>query len=134
MNYIQISKKTMSHLLICYNSLKDSSLDQELRALIEIKTSLINQCSYCIKLHTKEALELGISQEKISALADFEKTNLYSEKELLAFKWSESVTNLDDKLKKEDLQPHFNEKEIVDLTICISIMNALNRLAKSLKD
>ncbi len=62
--------------------------------------------------------------------------DVFSEKEVLALKWCESITRGSfEKIDeiKNDLLKHFFEREIVDITSCISIMNALNRIAISLK-
>jgi alkylhydroperoxidase family enzyme len=56
---------------------------------------------------------------------------LFSKKEKIALHWAEAVTHLDKDLLqvKEQLSSVFSEKEIVDLSACISIMNPLNRIA-----
>ncbi|WP_319938423.1 carboxymuconolactone decarboxylase family protein [Xenorhabdus littoralis] len=65
-------------------------------------------------------------------------SNIYSSKEKLALEWAEALTTnprqsvLDEiKVRLDDI---FTEKEIVDLTATISLMNALNRMAVSLGD
>jgi len=54
----------------------------------------------------------------------------------IALKWCEAITRGSfekiDEMKSEILK-HFSEREIVDITSCISIMNALNRIAISLR-
>jgi alkylhydroperoxidase family enzyme len=58
------------------------------------------------------------------------------EKEVVALNWCESITRgffeKIDEIKDEMLK-HFSEREVVDITSCISIMNALNRIAISLR-
>lgn len=135
MNYPEISPEVYSLLSKAYLSLNNSPLSPTIRALVVLRVSLMNECEYCIRLHTKEANELGIPKEKIEALSSWKNKNIFSEKEKLALEWSESVTRLDKDLstKRKELIPHFSEREIVDLTFCISLMNAFNRLSISLK-
>jgi len=46
MDYTKISKDTIGHLYAGYQSLNDSPLAAELKALIEIRVSQINGCGY----------------------------------------------------------------------------------------
>ena len=136
MNYAEISKETVSHLYKSYGSLVNSSLDQQLRALIELRVSQINGCAYCCSLHTSEARKHKIPQKKLDELAAWETSSQFSTKEKLALDWAECLTiSCKDACSlKDELNGHFSEREIVDLTACISLMNALNRMAISLKD
>ncbi len=137
MNYAEISKYTISCIYKSYESLDESPLDKALRALIELRVSQINGCSYCCNLHIADARKNNVSQKKLDLLPIWVSTKeVFSEKEVLALKWCESITHISfekiDELKNEMLK-HFSEREIVDITSCIAITNALNRIAISLK-
>lgn len=136
MDYSKISKDTMSNLYAGYTSLGDSPLSKELKALIELKVSQINGCSYCCDLHSAEATKLGISIDKINALKNFANSADYSNSEKEALSWAECLTKLGDIIRVEQTNMHlyFSEREIVDITICISLMNMFNRLAISMRD
>ena len=137
MNYAEISKYTISFIYKSYESLDESPLDKALRALIELRVSQINGCSYCCNLHIADARKNNVSQKKLDLLPIWVSTKeVFSEKKVLALKWCESITHISfekiDELKNEMLK-HFSEREIVDITSCIAITNALNRIAISLK-
>lgn len=135
MNYIEISKETISLLHKSYASLSQSPLKQTLRTLVELRVSQINGCKYCIGLHTQEAKKLNIPLEKINTLHTWCVNEMFSPEERAALHWAETLTHLDKDLNEAKvlLTPYFNDREIVDLTACIAIMNALNRLAISFK-
>lgn len=135
MDYSKISKDSINYLYGAYKSLQQSPLPADLRALIELRVSQINSCSYCCNLHANEALKLGVSQSKIDNLQDFVVSGVFSDAEIEALKWAESLTKLNENKKVETtkLSKYFNEREIVDMTICISLMNTFNRLAISMK-
>lgn len=135
MDYAQISKETISFLYKSYNSLKNSPLNQQLIVLVELRVSQINGCVYCCQTHFEEAKKLQISFEKLNALTIWQTSDAFSKEEKIAFHWAEALTHLDHDLDKikEELTKCYTEREVVDLTTCISIMNALNRLAISLK-
>jgi alkylhydroperoxidase family enzyme len=52
----------------------------------------------------------------------------------LVLRWTDAVTLLSEDAEdiKQELEKHFKEKELVDLTASISLMNALNRLRVTL--
>ena len=136
MNYAEISKETISYLYKSYNSLKNSPLDPSTRVLIELLVSELNGCAYCLKVHAVEAKKLNVADEKLNALTNWQSATVFSDKEKTAFRWTEAVTKLEKNLEeiKQSLFNFYSEREIVDLTACISLMNALNRLAISLRD
>ena len=87
-------------------------------------------------MHTNEALKLGVSKDKIESLPEFATSSLFSDGEKEALKWAEALTKLDrnKKIRSTELSKYFSEREIVDITICISLMNTFNRLAISMRD
>ncbi len=136
MDYPKISKETMSHLYAGYKSLSDSPLCQKLRALIELKVSQINGCDYCCQLHHSEAVKLGIDEDKIQNLCHVHQSHHFTPAEKEALIWAENLTKLNSppRVETTNLASYFSEREIVDLTICISLMNAFNRLAISMNN
>ncbi len=129
MNYYSISKETIDLLYQSRNSLKHSPLDQTLISLVELYVSMINECEYCIRFHTADALKSGNSQERLDALSDWQSSTKFSEREKIALEWGRIVTEVSRKADVAMLAPYFSEREIVDLTAAISLMNALNRIA-----
>ena len=136
MDYVTISKDTINHLFSGYASLQASPLSKELRAFLDLRVSQLNGCKYCCNLHRSEAIKLGVALDKINALERFTDSNHYSDAEKEALSWAESLTKLDNikRVEETKLNLYFNEREIVDITICISLMNAFNRLAISMRD
>lgn len=135
MNYAEISKETISFLEQCSASLNHSPLNQSVRVLVELRVSQINGCAYCCGLHSEEARKLNIAQEKLDTLPAWYESKFFTGEERMALQWCESVTRLDKDLEKirEQLFRYYTEKQIVDLTCCIAIMNAWNRIAISLE-
>jgi len=136
MNYAEISKETIGYLHKSYASLKISPLEPSLKTLIELRTSQINGCAYCCALHTDEARKLNIPQTKLDVLPAWHTSTIFTEVECAALKFCEDLTykNKCCKEAKAQLSLFFSEREIVDLTACIAIMNALNRIAISLRE
>ena len=113
------------------------TVPQTLRRLVELRTSQINGCTYCIWLHSRQAHELGEPEHRIAAIGDWLSAKCFSKAERAALNWTEHVTRIaaggppDEAFT--DLQSWFNERQIVELTAIISNMNALNRMAISFR-
>jgi len=130
MNYAEISKDIIDHLYASYEALKHSPLDPSLRIVLELRVSQMNACIYCCNLHTDKARQRNINELKLAALHQWHNSPLFSPAEKEALSWAESLTTLSNKRAVTDtkLAIHFTEREIVDITACVAIMNALNRM------
>lgn len=135
MDYAEISKETIGFLYKSRESLTNSPISTAMRVLAELRVSQINGCAYCCRLHTDEARKLGIQQEKLDILAAWHNSSSFTAEERAVLQWTESVTHLEKDLEKakEHLLTIYSERQIVDLTACIGIMNALNRIVISLR-
>lgn len=117
--------------------LDDAPIDQVLRRLVELRVSQINGCNYCIWLHARQARDLGETETRVAAVADWRNAGCFTDAERAAFAWTESVTRIEDGVPSdaefEALGQHFDERQVVDLTAVIANMNALNRVAISFR-
>jgi AhpD family alkylhydroperoxidase len=109
-------------------------LPAELIDLVYLRVSQINGCAYCIDLHTRDLLNGGMTIEKITLVPVYwEAEPFFSAKERAALAWAESLTLVSHTRAAdadyEVVAAHFNEKELADLTVAISLMNAYNRIA-----
>jgi AhpD family alkylhydroperoxidase len=136
MNYAQISQETIGHLYKCHGSLKESELDQKLRVLVELRVSQLNGCALCCGLHSDEARKLGVEQVKLDKLPGWALAHVFSDSERLALEWCDALTLMKGELReiRTRLEAVFSDRELVDLTAAISLMNALNRIAITLGD
>jgi AhpD family alkylhydroperoxidase len=136
MDYAEISKETIGFLYKSRASLSSSPLSPAMRVLAELRTSQINRCAYRCLLHTEEARKVGIAQEKLDTLPAWQHASSFTEEEKLVLQWVEAVTRLDKELEKvkERLLQIYSERQIVDLTAYIAIMNALNRIVIGVRE
>jgi len=136
MDYKEISKKTIGYLYQSHSSIRQSGIDNKLIALAELRTSQLNGCAYCCSFHANELREMGIDQTLIDKLPGYKHSSSFDEKQQLVLRWTDAITFLSDEMTntKNELEKHFSQKELVDLTASISLMNALNRLRITLGD
>ena len=113
----------------------NSGLDHKLIHLLKMRASQINGCAYCIDMHSKDSRALGESEQRLYELNAWREAPFYTDRERAALEWTESLTlvsqtHVPDEVY-ESVKKHFNEKEIVDLSILVSLINVWNRLAIS---
>lgn len=112
---------------------KATNIEPRLRALVELRTSQINGCSYCCDMHSRQAREHGETQQRLDCLPAWRETSFFDDRERAALAWAESVTLVSETHIPDDVYEvahrHFSEKDLVDLTLIIAVMNAWNRIA-----
>ncbi|MHB1333325.1 MAG: carboxymuconolactone decarboxylase family protein [Sulfuriferula sp.] len=114
-----------------------SAIEHSLLELIKIRVSQINGCAYCIDMHTKDARAAGESEQRLYALPAWRETPFFTARERVALAWAEALTGVlnkrvPDSLREETLRS-FSEKELIDLTLALVVINGWNRLAISFR-
>lgn len=115
---------------------KHSPIEPALRSLITVRVSQINWCAFCVDLNSATALQRYVSQTKLEALADFENSAHYSEREKAALRYAERMTISSSKIEESltnDLRKHFDENAIVELTALIAFQNMSSKFNSALQ-
>jgi AhpD family alkylhydroperoxidase len=112
-------------------------LDVEIKALVILKTSTLNGCAYCIGHNSTLGRGLGFSEEKIAAITgDYLNSDLFTDEEKAAIAWAECLTEKtyrQNKAVKEELKRHFNEAQIIEITMVCGFFNFWNRYTDALE-
>ncbi|MGH6807964.1 MAG: carboxymuconolactone decarboxylase family protein, partial [Ensifer adhaerens] len=116
-----------------------SGIPAVLLELVYLRVSQINNCAYCLDMHTRDLLKKGQQIEKLALLQAWrEAGNLFDERERAALAWAETVTRVAETGVPDNAfeaaSAVFSERELVDLTIAISLMNSYNRMAISFRN
>jgi AhpD family alkylhydroperoxidase len=139
LDYNQIAPAGAKALGGVYGYVMQSGLSPVLVNLVYLRVSQINNCAYCLDMHTRDLLKQGVKVEKLALLQAWEEAgDLFDERERAALAWAESVTRVADtgvpQAAYDAARAVFEERELVDLTIAISLMNAYNRMAISFRN
>ncbi len=115
-----------------------TNLPSGLVHLVFLRISQLNGCAHCIDIHTRDLIQEGMSVEKIVLVPVWhEAAYLFTEQERAALAWSEEVTRVSETHASDEAYAAaaavFGEKDLVDLTLAIAAMNALNRLGISFR-
>lgn len=117
--------------------LAESTIEAPLRELVKLRASQINGCAYCVDMHWKDARAAGETEHRLYGLVAWREAPYYSERERAALAWTEALTLIADNRVPNELYAetrwHFNEQELVDLTLAVTTINAWNRIAISFR-
>jgi AhpD family alkylhydroperoxidase len=112
-------------------------LEGSLLELVNLRASQINGCAYCVDMNTKDARAEGEIEQRLYEVSTWEETPFFTERERAALAWTEAVTLIGHGHVPDDIyeQAHssFGEKELIDLTPAIIVINGWNRLAISFR-
>ena len=138
LDYNQIAPNGAKALGGVYGYVMHSGLPGELVDLVYLRVSQINNCAYCLDMHMRDLLKSGVKIEKLALLQAWaEAGNLFDARERAALAWAETVTRVADTgvpdQAYEAARAVFEERELVDLTIAIGLMNTYNRMAISFR-
>jgi AhpD family alkylhydroperoxidase len=138
MNYYAASPAGMKALGAVYGYVRQSGLPSRLIDLVFLRVSQINKCAYCIDMHSRDLIKAGLPVEHLVLVAVWpEAGGIFSEQERAALAWAEDVTRLGERGVPDNVfetaAAAFAEKQLVDLTLAIALMNAYSRMAISFR-
>jgi AhpD family alkylhydroperoxidase len=103
--------------------------------LLRLRGSQINQCAFCVRLHTRDALTSGESTDRISVLPAWREAEYFTEKERAALELVEAITLISDGQVPDSLYAKavesLSNEEIAAIEWLSVVINAWNRIAIS---
>jgi AhpD family alkylhydroperoxidase len=139
LDYTRIAPAGVKALGGVYGYVMQSGLSPVLVDLVYLRISQINNCAYCLDMHTRDLLKKGQKIEKLALVQAWaEGGNLFDDRERAALAWAETVTRVAETGVPDEAyqaaRAIFEERELVDLTIAIGLMNVYNRMAISFRN
>ncbi len=124
--------KGMYALVKSLSNLKITPIQKE---LIKIRVSQINQCAFCLNMHTRDALKFGETPQRIFLLNAWRETDLFNPEEKAMLALTEEVTlisqhGVSDATYQQAAQ-FFSAEQIAHIIMSIVLINAWNRIAVS---
>ncbi|SDP81947.1 alkylhydroperoxidase AhpD family core domain-containing protein [Mucilaginibacter sp. OK268] len=108
-------------------------LDRRLQELIRIRVSQINGCGYCIDYHTKDAIALGETTQRLFALATWWETPFFTEEEQTILQLATELTRIadhgvSDKTYENALRL-LGKQKLAQVIFVTTTINSWNRIA-----
>jgi AhpD family alkylhydroperoxidase len=112
---------------------QEAGLSTLLIELVKIRTSQINGCTYCMRLHTGDAIKYGESIDRLAVLSSWRETQYFTEEEQAALNLAEFVTGISNSHAHRDLYADaaavLTPEQLSAITWMTISVNALNRVA-----
>ncbi|MGH8041097.1 MAG: carboxymuconolactone decarboxylase family protein [Rudaea sp.] len=132
-NFASAAPGALQAMLGVEKYLHECGLEVALIHLIKLRASQINGCAYCLDMHWKDLRALGESEQRLYSLDAWRECPWYSDRERAALAWTEALTKVADDQVPDAVyafvRPHFNDKELSDLSLAIATINVWNRLS-----
>ena len=104
-----------------------------LRELVRLRASQINGCAYCVDTHSTDAASAGESAQRINAVAVWNESPFFTERERAALRFTDVVTRLaETRVPAEEydaVAALWSPDEVGALLSLIVTINAWNALA-----
>ena len=109
--------------------LKKSPVEDHILELVFFRVSQINNCAYCLDMHSKDARAAGETEQRLYGISAWRETPYFTDRERAALAWAEAITkcNVPDDIYKR-VKEHFTDEEMIDLTLAITTINTWNRI------
>lgn len=101
--------------------------------LIKVRASQINGCVFCLDLHSREAREAGVPQQKLDLLSAWRESSLFDERERAVLSVAEATTKLplsnESAAELSDALSVLGETTFVAVEWVAVAINAFNRIS-----
>jgi AhpD family alkylhydroperoxidase len=105
------------------------------RELSILRVAIVNGADYEYQAHIPFALKEGVSREKIDALRDWESSKAFDAAERAVLAYTDSMTKVIHVPAPvfDALRPHFDARELVELTATIGAYNLVSRFLEAVQ-
>ena len=108
------------------------SVDRRAKELVYLTVSYANQCAYCTAAHVASGRKAGVSEEEMRAL-QAEQDEGFSAAERAAIQYARELSRTADAAHtRAALGAHYNDEQVVELTLVAAMANFTNRFNNGL--
>ena len=136
-DYRKVAPEAIRALAAVERYARGSNLEPALLELVRLRASIVNGCAYCVDMHSKDARARGESEQRLYAVSVWREAPFFTPRERAALAWTEAVSKVNEDQVPDEVyrlaREHFEERELVDLTMAIIAINSWNRLAISFR-
>ena len=130
-----LGAKLGKRIFAVHQVVQQTSLPESVQELVMLRASQINGCGHCIDIHVKEATAAGETALRLSLVAAWRHSTVFTEPEQAALALTEEATRMGDAnhgVSDETwawASKHYDEDQLIALATVIAMINANNRLA-----
>ncbi|MCT2593081.1 carboxymuconolactone decarboxylase family protein [Streptomyces sp. N2-109] len=133
-NPAQVVPGAMDALLALGTSTENTGVPAVTLYLAHLRTSQINSCSVCVRVHAAELKKAGESDERIFAVSTWRERPFFNDAERAALALAEAVTRVNDRPDAvpdatwDEAARHYDEMQLGGLLLSIATVNMWNRV------
>jgi AhpD family alkylhydroperoxidase len=110
-----------------------SKIDHGLLELVKTRASMLNGCSFCVDMHTTDALASGEDARRLFAVSVWRESPFFTDAERVALELTDAVTRLGEHGVPDEVWDPvvaaYGEATAAELVVAIATINWWNRLA-----
>ena len=124
----------LKHVVSAGKVLANAPLPRATQELVALRASQINGCSFCVDMHTKDAVAAGEDSARLHLVAAWREATVFTEAERAALELTEQGTRIADAAGgvPDDVwtnaAKHYDEEQLIALVSQIALINVFNRL------
>lgn len=130
-----VEPKAFPAVLALEKYMQQTALSSTHKELIKMRASQLNHCAFCLDMHTRDALNLGESAQRIFLLDAWRETDLFSEEEKAILQVTEEVTLIHaNGLTTETYERALKllgEQYLAQVIMAVATINVWNRISVS---
>ena len=129
----ELMPEVVQHIQGLYAAAFKGGVSPKTIALMHLRISQINGCSFCVNSGSKEALERKETPERVYSVAAWRDAPYYTKAERAALALAESVTRIADRPDPvsdevwNEVRKYYDERGISALLVAIAVTNVFNR-------
>ncbi|MDF6040985.1 carboxymuconolactone decarboxylase family protein [Streptomyces sp. JH14] len=110
-----------------------AGLDPLLVELLKLRTSQINGCAFCLRMHTRDAVKKGENPDRIAVLPAWEESGYFSETDRAALRLTEAIAHVSEghvgDADYDAAAAVLSADQVSAVAWLATVMNAFNRVA-----
>lgn len=113
-----------------------TEVDGQSRELAMMRVAILNDVDYILRAHSRTyALKEGLTPAQVDALTEWSASGLFSDQQRALLAYVDAMTRQIDVSNEvfEAVRAHYNERQVVELTMLVGAYNMLTRVLKALK-
>jgi AhpD family alkylhydroperoxidase len=111
----------------------ENGIDARLKELVQIHTSQLNGCAYCVRVHVERATKAGVSADVIAQLPVWRDSGVFSDRERAGLELAEAFAFIHEEGISDEVYGSvggvLTEQEYVALSWILISINTFNRVA-----
>ncbi|NLP83824.1 carboxymuconolactone decarboxylase family protein [Microbacterium sp. CFH 90308] len=110
-----------------------NGVDDRLKEIVQIHTSQLNGCAYCVRVHVERATAAGVTPDVLAQIPVWRDSGVFSDRERAGLELAEAYVYIHDEGVSDEVYDHvggvLSEQEYVALSWILVAINAFNRIA-----